>query len=252
MAHEVEYRIIGNDMQAVVIILDKNETVRAEAGAMMYMDSGVEMETSTGGGLLKGLKRAISGSGFFITTYTCKSERGEVAFAAPYPGHIVPIDLAVTGHVLCQRDAYLCSAHGIEVTVAFTKKLGAGFFGGEGFILQKLEASDGLAFVHAGGTVVERELGPGEHLKVDTGCLVAFQESVDYDITLAKGIKSALFGGEGLFLAKLTGPGKVWLQTLPFSRLANRVMSAAGGSQGETKRGGGISGLVGDLIGGDD
>lgn len=252
MVHEVEYRIIGNDMQAVVIILDRDETVRAEAGAMMYMDAGVEMETSTGGGLLKGLKRKIAGESFFITTYTCKADRAEVAFSAPYPGHIVPVDLAQLGPVLCQRDSYLCSAHGIEIEVAFTKKLGAGFFGGEGFILQKLVANEGLAFIHAGGTVMERDLAPGDHLKVDTGCLVGFQESVDYDISMVKGVKSALFGGEGLFMAKLSGPGKVWLQTLPFSRLANRVMGAAGGSQGETKRGGGISGIVGDIIGGDD
>jgi uncharacterized protein (TIGR00266 family) len=251
MVHEIEYRIIGHDMQAVVIILDKNETVRAEAGAMMYMDQDIEMETSTGGGLMAGLKRKIAGESFFITTYTCKGDRAEVAFAAPYPGQIVPLDMAQTGPVLCQRDAYLCSASGIEVTVALTKKLGAGFFGGEGFILQKLEANSGLAFVHAGGTVLERQLASGEHLKVDTGCLVGFQESVDYDITLAKGIKSAVFGGEGLFLAKLTGPGKVWLQTLPFSRMANRIYSAVGGGKGETKRGGAL-GIVGDLLGGDD
>ena len=248
MVHEIEYQIIGHDMQAVVVILDEKETVRAEAGAMMFMDEGVEMETSTGGGLLKGLKRKIAGESFFITTYTCRVPRGEVAFAAPYPGQIVPIDLAQTGTILCQRDAYLCSAHGIEISVAFTKRLGAGFFGGEGFILQKLEADEGLAFLHAGGTVLERELAPGQHIKVDTGCLVAFQESVDYDITLAKGVKSALFGGEGLFLAKLTGPGRVWLQTLPFSRMANRIYSAVGGRKEESK---GVGGLVGDLLSGD-
>jgi len=252
MVHEIDYRIVGDDMQAVVVTLDRGETVRAEAGAMMYMDQGIEMETTTGGGLLQGLKRKIAGESFFITTFTCKSERADVAFAAPYPGHVVPVDLAQTGPLLCQRDAYLCSAHGIEVTIAFTKRLGAGFFGGEGFILQKLEGREGLAFVHAGGTVIERELRSGEHLKVDTGCLVAFQESVDYDIALASGVKTALFGGEGLFLAKLTGPGRVWLQTLPFSRLANRIAAAVGGSKGETKRGGGLGGLVGDLISGDD
>lgn len=252
MVHEIDYQLIGKDMQAVVITLDKGETVRAEAGAMMYMDAGIDMETTTGGGLLKGLKRKLAGESFFITTYTCRTARADVAFAAPYPGHIVPMDLAQTGPVLAQRDAYLCSAQGIEVTVAFTKRLGAGFFGGEGFILQKLEGSEGLAFIHAGGTVMERELGQGEHVMVDTGCLVAFQESVDYDITLAKGVKSALFGGEGLFLAKLTGPGKVWLQTLPFSRLADRIMSAGGGSKGQVKRGGSLSNLVGDVLSGDD
>ena len=250
MVHEIEYRIIGNDMQAVVIVLDQGETVRAEAGAMMFMDQDVDMETSTGGGLLKGLKRKIAGESFFITTYTCRSERAEVAFAAPYPGHIVPVDMGKTGPILCQRDSYLCSAHGIEVTVAFTKRLGAGFFGGEGFILQKLTAPEGLAFLHAGGTVVERELAPGEHIKVDTGCLVGFQEAVDYDISFAKGIKSAVFGGEGLFLAKLTGPGKIWLQTLPFSRLANRIYRAAGGSKEESK--GLVGGLMGGLLSGDD
>ena len=253
MVHEIEYRIIGDDMQAVVIVLDQGETVRAEAGAMMYMDQGVEMETSTGGGLWKGLKRKLSGESFFVTTFTCQVPRGEVAFAAPYPGHIIPVDLAVTGEILCQRDSYLCSAHGIDVTVAFTKKLGAGFFGGEGFILQRLEGDEGLAFIHAGGTVIERELAAGETLKLDTGCLVGFQESVDYDVSLAPGIKSMLFGGEGLFLATLTGPGKIWLQTLPFSRLADRIYSAArGGGKEETRRGSSLGGLVGDLLSGDD
>ena len=235
MVHEIEYRIIGHDMQAVVVILDKGETVRAEAGALMFMEEGVRMET-TSGGLLKGLMRKISGESFFITTYTCEAERAEVAFAAPYPGSIIPVNLAETGPVLCQRDAYLCSAHGIDVSVAFTKRLGAGFFGGEGFVLQKLDAGEGLAFIHAGGTVYQRDLAPGQHIKVDTGCLVGFQASVDYDITLAKGIKSMIFGGEGLFLAKLTGPGRVWLQTLPFSRLANRVMTAAFSDKEEVKR----------------
>ncbi|MFH1135535.1 MAG: TIGR00266 family protein [Pseudomonadota bacterium] len=244
MVHEIEYRIVGDDMQAVVIILDQNETVRAEAGAMMYMDQGIEMETSTGGGLWKGLKRKLSGESFFITTYTCRVKRAEVAFAAPYPGHITPLDLAQTGPVLCQRDSYLCSAHGIDVTVAFTRRLGAGFFGGEGFVLQRLEGDAGLAFIHAGGTVIERTLAPGQTLKVDTGCLVGFQESVEYDVALAAGVKTMLFGGEGLFLATLTGPGKIWLQTLPFSRLANRIYAAAGGGREETKKGFSLGGLI--------
>ena len=252
MIHEIDYKIIGHDMQAVVVTLDKGETVRAEAGAMLFMDDGIQMDSSTGGGLMAGLKRKIAGESFFITTFTCQTDRADVAFAAPYPGHIIPVDLAQIGPVLCQRDAYLCSAHGIEVTVAFTKRLGAGFFGGEGFILQKLVGREGLAFIHAGGTVFERELASGQQLKVDTGCLVAFQESVDYDISMASGIKTALFGGEGLFLAKLTGPGKVWLQTLPFSRMANRIYAAVGGSTGETKRSGGLGGLVGDFLGGND
>jgi uncharacterized protein (TIGR00266 family) len=252
MVHEIEYEIIGNDMQAVKIFLDRGETVRAEAGAMMYMEPGVDMETSTGGGLFKGLKRALAGEGFFITTFTCQADRAEVAFAAPYPGHILPVDMARTGPLLCQRDSYLCSAHGIEISVALTKRFGAGLFGGEGFILQKLEAAEGLAFIHAGGTVFIQDLAPGQSLSVDTGCLVAFQESVDYDIRMMKGVRSALFGGEGLFLAHLTGPGRVWLQTLPFSRLADRVMTAARGNQGETKRGGALGGVVGDFFSGKD
>lgn len=235
MVDEIDYRIIGHDMQAVVIALDRGETVRAEPGAMLYMDDGMAMKTTTGG-LLAGLKRKFTGESFFVTTYTCKGDRAEVAFAAPYPGCIVPLDLAQTGSVLCQRDAYLCSAEGIKVTVAFTKRLGAGFFGGEGFILQKLAGDAGLAFIHAGGSVFERKLAAGETIRVDTGCLVAFQDSVDYSIALASGIKTALFGGEGLFLAKLTGPGRVWLQTLPFSRLADRIYAAADILQAKDKR----------------
>jgi len=251
MVHEIDYRLVGDDMQGVIITLDKGETVRAESGAMMYMDPGVTMEATTAGGLFKGLKRAIAGESFFITTFTCTADKAEVAFAAPYPGKIIAVDLAQTGPLLCQRDAYLCSAHGIEVTVAFTKRLGAGFFGGEGFILQRIEGPEGLAFIHAGGTIIERELGSHEELKVDTGCLVAFQESVEYNIEMTKGIKTAFFGGEGLFLARLTGPGRVWLQTLPFSRLADRILSASRGSQGEKKRGGALGGIVENVLSGD-
>jgi len=251
MTHAIDYRVVGDDMQAVIITLDKGETVRAESGAMLYMDPGVNMQATTAGGILKGLKRAIAGESFFITTFTCAVPKAEVAFAAPYPGKIIPIDLAVTGALLCQRDAYLCSAHGIEVSVAFTRRLGAGFFGGEGFILQKLEGSEGLAFIHAGGTIIERNLGPREEIKVDTGCLAAFQESVDYNIEMAAGIKTALFGGEGLFLARLTGPGRVWIQTLPFSRLADRVLSASRGSQEEKRRGGPLDNIVGSVLSGD-
>lgn len=250
LVHEIEYRVVGDDMQAVVISLDREETVRAEAGAMMFMDDGVRMETTTGG-LWKGLKRAIAGEGFFITTFTCETDRASVAFAAPYPGKIIPMDLARTGPVLCQRDAYLCSAQGIEISVAFTKRLGAGFFGGEGFILQRLSGKRGLAFIHAGGTIMERDLADGETLYVDTGCLVAFQKSVDYTITLTKGVRSMLFGGEGLFLARLNGPGRVWLQTLPFSRLADRIHAATTASVGQTKRGSSIGSIVGDMVSGD-
>ena len=247
MADSIDYRLLGDDFQAVVITLDPGEGVRAEPGAMMWMQDGIEMDTSTGGGLMQGLKRKIAGERFFVTNFTNRTgRRAEVGFAADYPGKILPVDLS-HGDIVCQRDAYLCSAQGIQVTVAFTKRLGAGFFGGEGFILQRLSGA-GLAFVHAGGHIVERELAAGETLKVDTGCVVGFQQSVDYDIQMVAGIKSMLFGGEGLFFALLRGPGKVWIQTTPFSRLANRVMSAAGASRGEHRRGGN---LLGGLLQGD-
>ena len=248
MADQIDYTIHGDDMQAVSICLDPGESVRADPGSMMWMESGIEMETSTGGGIMSGLKRAIGGESFFITTFT--NEGGGLAtvgFAADYPGRIVPVDLS-RGEVLCQRDAYLCSAKGIEVSVAFTKKLGAGFFGGEGFILQKL-SGDGLGFIHAGGHVIERELAAGETLRVDTGCIVGFEATVDYDIKMVKGVKTMLFGGEGLFYATLRGPGLCWIQTLPFSRLADRVTAAGGtASKGEHRRFGDI---VGGFLGGD-
>ncbi len=245
-ADVIDYRLVGDDMQAVIITLDPGESVRAEAGAMMYMTDGIKMETSTGGGFWAGLKRAVAGESFFITTFTGQgTARSEVAFSAPYPGKIVALDLTMLGgEMICQRDSYLCSAGGIEVTVAFTKKFGAGLFGGEGFILQKLTGR-GWAFIHAGGAITDMVLKPGETLRVDTGCLVAMQPSVTYDIQLAGGVKTALFGGEGLFLTTLTGPGHVWLQTLPFSRIADRVVKAAGGFQ---KPG---SGMIGSIIGGD-
>lgn len=249
-ADVIDYKIIGDDMQAVIITLDQNEAVRAEAGAMLFMSDGIEMETGTGGGVMAGLKRAIAGESFFITTFKSATAKSEVAFAAPYPGKIIPMDLrALGGTMLCQRDSYLCSAHGIEVSVAFTKRLGAGFFGGEGFILQKL-TGDGLAFVHAGGTIHKVTLGHGQSLRVDTGCLVAFQPSVGYDIQLVGGIKTALFGGEGLFFAKMTGPGDVYVQTLPFSRMADRVLAASkyGGQREEVTR---LPGMLGGLLGGD-
>jgi len=250
MAHEIDYKLIGDDMQAVIITLDNGEMVQAEAGAMMYMTDGVEMNTGMGGGLMQGVKRIFSGESFFITTFQYNGAgRGDVSFAAPYPGKIIPMDLAKMGTMLCQRDAYLCSAYGIDISVAFTKRLGAGFFGGEGFILQQLQG-DGLAFVHAGGSIIEHDLGPGETLRVDTGCLVAFQESVQYDIKFVGGITTAFFGGEGLFFAHLQGPGKVYLQTLPFSRLADRIYAATRRSTGEVKRGGSISGILGDIVGG--
>lgn len=249
MADVIDYKIHGDDMQLVEIELDPGEGIRAEAGAMMYMGPGIEMQTSTGGGMFKGFKRMITGESFFITTFLHNGAgKGHVAFAAPYPGKIIPLDLdKVGGTFLCQKDAFLCAARGIEIEVAFTKKIGAGLFGGEGFILQRLEGR-GLAFIHAGGTIIKRDLAPGEHLRVDTGCLVAFSPSVSYDIQFIGGFKNALFGGEGLFLAQLTGPGPVYLQSLPFSRLADRIFAAARFQQRGERTG--IAGLGGGLLGG--
>ena len=249
MADEIEYRVVGDDMQLVEVALDPGEAVRAEAGAMLYVTDGVEIQTSTGGGIFKGLKRVFAGESFFITSFLYTGTgKGIAAFAAPYPGKIIPLDLTkFGGSVLVQRDGFLCAAAGIEIEVAFTKRLGAGLFGGEGFILQRLRGS-GMAFAHAGGTVVRRDLAAGESLRVDTGCLVALGEGVDYDIQFVGGVKNALFGGEGLFLARVTGPGPVYLQSLPFSRLADRVMQAARVTQRDEKKG--VGGLGGDLLGG--
>ena len=252
-AHQIDYELHGDDMQLVEIELDPGEGVRAEAGAMTYMDPGIQMETNTGGGLMKGLKRMVTGESFFITNfYNAGQGKQKVGFAAPYPGKIIPIDLAkVGGSFLCQKDSFLCAAQGIEVNVAFTKKLGAGLFGGEGFILQRLDG-DGLAFVHAGGAIIKKDLRAGETIRVDTGCLVAFHPTMKYDIQMVGGFKNMLFGGEGLFLATVTGPGPLLLQSLPFSRLADRMMAAAGGSRGESKGVAGIGGnLLGGLLGGD-
>jgi uncharacterized protein (TIGR00266 family) len=247
-AHEIEYRIVGDDMQAVIVTLDPGEAVQAEAGAMMFLEDDIEMNTQTGGGLMKGVKRILAGESFFITTFTNGGKTPKkCAFAAPYPGKILTTDLKETGPILCQRDAYLCSAYGVEVSVAFTKRLGAGFFGGEGFILERL-SGDGLAFIHAGGTLLKKELAKGERLRVDTGCIAAFEEQVAYDIEWVGGFKTALFGGEGLFFAMLCGPGAVYMQTLPFSRLADRILAASAMNRGETRGGrilGGLSGLTG-------
>lgn len=254
MADVVDYKIYGSEMQSVEIELDPGEGIRAETGAMLYMEDGIEMQTSTGGGLLKGFKRLITGESFFITSFTYHGTgKGHVAFGAPYPGKIIPLDLTrQNGEFLCQKDAFLCAAAGIEIEVAFTKRIGAGLFGGEGFILQRL-TGDGLAFIHAGGTIIERDLAAGERLRVDTGCLVGLSTTVDYDIQFVGGFKNALFGGEGLFLAVLRGPGKVYLQTLPFSRLADRIYAAARFQQkGEKKGIAGLGGgILGDLISGD-
>ncbi len=245
MADEIDYQIIGNDMQIVEIELDPGESVRAEAGAMMYMGPGIKMETSTGGGLLKGLKRAMTGESFFITSYVHEGTgKGHVAFGAPYPGKVLPLDLrSVGGRILCQKDSFLCAAKGIDIEVALTKKIGAGLFGGEGFILQRL-SGEGMAFLHAGGTIIKKELQAGETIRVDTGCIVAFSEKVDYNIQMVGGFKNALFGGEGLVLATLKGPGTIYLQSLPFSRLADRIVAAATfQNRGESK--GGLAGLIG-------
>ena len=248
-ADEIDYKIYGDDLQVVEIELDPGEGVRAEAGTMMYMDEDIEMQTSTGGGMFQGFKRMLTGETFFITTFlhAGRSSKAKVSFSAPYAGKIVPLNLdELGGTFLCQKDAFLCAARGIEVGVEFTKRLGAGFFGGEGFILQRLEG-DGMAFVHAGGTIIQRVLQPGEVLKVDTGCLMAFAPTVDYDIEMVRGFKNALFGGEGLFLATLTGPGLVLLQSLPLSRLAGRIMAAARfGRKGESK---GAAGMGADFLG---
>jgi uncharacterized protein (TIGR00266 family) len=227
LADVIDYSIFGNDMQVVEIGLDSGEGVRAEVGAMLFMEEGIEMQTTTGGGLFKGFKRMLTGESFFITTFLNNAkDRKNVAFSAPFPGKILPVDLSgFGGSILCQKDAFLCAARGIEIDVAFTKKLGVGLFGGEGFILQRLQG-DGLVFIHAGGTLLEKELKPDEVLKVDTGCLAAFAPSVDYDIQFVGGFKNALLGGEGIFLARLKGPGKVYLQSLPISRLADRIMEA--------------------------
>jgi uncharacterized protein (TIGR00266 family) len=229
----LDYELIGDDFQALSVRLRPGQRVHAEPGAMMWMDEGIDMETSTGGGLLAGLKRKIGGDTFFLTSFVNEgSAPATVAFASDHPGRIQPIDLA-RGTIYCQRDAYLCSGEGAKVSVAFTKRLGAGFFGGEGFVLQKISGA-GLAFVHAGGHLVERELAAGERVRVDTGCIVGFEGSVDYDIKLVRGVGSWLFGGEGFFFASLKGPGKIWLQTTPFSRFADRVIAATRTPMDET------------------
>ncbi len=234
-SHEIDYKLHGHDMQFVEIELDKGESVVAEAGSMMMMDEHISMETIFGDGSKKGgsklfgaAKRVLTGESLFMTSFTNTSNnRKKVSFASPYPGKIIPIDLSeMNGKLICQKDSFLCAAKGVSIGIDFRKKLGVGFFGGEGFILQKLEG-DGLCFIHAGGTIIKKELMPGEKLKVDTGCLVAMTKDIKYDIEFIGGIKNSLFGGEGLFFATLTGPGYVWIQSLPFSRLASRVLASA-------------------------
>jgi uncharacterized protein (TIGR00266 family) len=263
-AHEIDHEIFGTEMQYVEVTLDPGEACVAEAGAFFYMDPGIQMETVFGDGSVKSQgsdllgkflaagKRLLTGESLFMTVFSnAAGGRQRVAFAAPYPGKIVAVDLKkMGGSILCQKDAFLCAAKGISVGIAFQKRLGAGFFGGEGFILEKLEG-DGWAFVHASGTILERELAAGETLRVDTGCLVAFEPRVTYDIQTVPGIKTFLFGGEGLFFATVTGPGRVWLQSLPFGRLASRVVAAAGVGGGRKREEGSLLGPLGNLLDGD-
>ncbi|MEY1555657.1 TIGR00266 family protein [Yoonia sp. R2331] len=255
--HEVDYEIFGDDMQIVEVELDPGEKLIAEAGAMNYMEDGIGFDTKMGdgttptsgvmGALMNVGKRVLTGESIFLTHFRNDAPSGKrrVAFAAPYPGKIIPIDMATVGEeLICQKDAFLCAAFGTTTDIAFQRKLGAGFFGGEGFIMQRLRG-DGMAFIHVGGTVIKRELAAGETLRVDTGCFAACSSTVDYNIERAGNLKSMVFGGEGLFIATLHGPGTVYLQSLPFSRLANRVLQAAGGGKGE----GSVLGGLGDMFG---
>lgn len=255
-SHEVDYKLYGDDMQFVEIELDSQESVIAEAGSMMMMDYGISMETIFGDGtknngskLFGAAKRVLTGESLFMTAFTNSiGGKQKVSFASPYPGKIIPVDLSqVGGKLICQKDSFLCAAKGVSVGIDFRKKLSVGFFGGEGFILQKLEG-DGLCFIHAGGTIIEKKLSYGERLKVDTGCLVAMTQDIIYDIQFVGGIKNSLFGGEGLFFATLTGPGSVWIQSLPFSRLASRVFASAPQMYGENKGEGSLLGTFGNLF----
>jgi len=258
----VDYEIFGTDMQYVEVELDPGEAAVGEAGAMMYMQDGIEMDTVFGDGsaqegglfgkLLGAGKRLITGESLFTTVFHHEgSGKARVAFAAPYPGRIIPMDLAkLGGTLICQKDSFLCAAKGVSLGIALQRRLGTGFFGGEGFIMQKLEGS-GMAFVHAGGTLMEKQLAPGEVLRVDTGCVVAYTPDVDFDIQFVGKLKSAIFGGEGLFFGTLRGPGHVWLQSLPLSRLANRIVLSAPAAGGSRRGEGSILGGLGDLLDGD-
>jgi len=262
-AHEIDFQIFGEEMQFVEIELDPYETVIAESGSFMMMEDGIQMTTIFGDGsnreqgglwgqVLSAGKRLITGESLFMTAFTHGgSGKKKVGFAAPYPGKIIPVDLTkYEQKVICQKDAFLCAAKGVSVGIEFSRKLGRGFFGGEGFIMQKLEG-DGMAFLHAGGTIVEKKLLLGESLRVDTGCLVAFTRDVDYDIEVVSGVRNVFFGGEGLFFARLQGPGTVWIQSLPFSRLADRVLRASSNYGGNRKDEGSVLGGFGSLLGGD-
>jgi uncharacterized protein (TIGR00266 family) len=260
--HEIDYKIFGDDMQYVEVELDPNEATVAEAGGMMYMDDGIEMETVFGdgsaqqagflGALVGAGKRLLTGESLFMTVFLNRAaQKRKIAFGAPYPGKIIPIHLAeIGGELIAQKDSFLAAAKGVSLGIAFQRKLGTGLFGGEGFIMERLQG-DGWAFVHAGGTIHERTLQHGETIRVDTGCIVAFQPSVSYDIQYVGKIKSALFGGEGLFFATLRGPGRIWLQSLPLSRLANRIVAAVPRLGRGGKEEGSILGGLGNLIDGD-
>jgi uncharacterized protein (TIGR00266 family) len=260
--HEIEYRVFGDDMQYVEIDLDPGEAAVAEAGGMMFMEDGVEMETIFGdgsqkqsgflGAVMGAGKRLLTGESLFMTVFLNRStHKRKVAFGAPYPGKIVPLHLAeLGGELIAQKDSFLVAAKGISLGIAFQKKLGVGLFGGEGFIMQRLQG-DGWAFVHAGGALLERTLAPGEVLRIDTGCIVALQPSVNYEIEYVGKVKSALFGGEGLFFATLRGPGRVWLQSLPLSRLANRIVAAVPGLGRGGREEGSVLGGLGRLLDGD-
>ena len=257
--HEIDYCIYGEEMQYVEVELDPQETAVAEAGSFMMMEDGIQMQTIFGDGsqqqtgflgkLLSAGKRLLTGESLFMTAYTnLASGKKKVSFASPYPGKIIPLDLSRLGNkIICQKDSFLCAAKGVSISIEFQRKLGTGLFGGEGFIMQKLEG-DGMAFVHAGGHVVQKELQPGEMLKIDTGCIVAFTQGVDYDIQFVGGIKNTLFGGEGVFFATLRGPGKVWIQTLPISRLAGRILQYGTVNRKEE---GSILGGIGNMLDGD-
>jgi uncharacterized protein (TIGR00266 family) len=249
----MQHQIVGDDVQAVILNLESGQKVRAEAGAMLYMTDSITMDTqsATGqdglmGALMSGIKRVAAGESFFVPVFEARGKAGQVAFAGSYPGKIMSINLGETGPLLCQRDSFLCSDEQVDVSIAFTRRLGAGFFGGEGFILQRLSGS-GQVFIHSGGGILPFDLAHGETLRVDTGCLVAMTESVTYDVQMIKGVKNWLFGGEGLFFACLTGPGRVWLQIMPFGRMASRIMAAASTGSEQSR---GVAGLGGDLLGG--
>jgi uncharacterized protein (TIGR00266 family) len=261
-AHEIDYEIHGEEMQFVEIELDPHEGVVAESGSFMMMDDNITMDTIFGdgsgqskdilGSLFSAGKRLLTGESLFMTVFTNASgQKRKISFASPYPGKIIPVQLTdFNGEFICQKDAFLCAAKGVSISIEFSKKIGRGLFGGEGFIMQKVQG-DGLAFLHASGTVVKRELKAGEMLRVDTGCLVGFSRTVDYDIEFVGGIRNTIFGGEGMFFATLRGPGTVAIQSLPFSRLANRVLAYAPKSGGKSRGEGSILGGLGDLLDGD-